>query len=215
MHLDILANIDRSCFGKIAEKLMNHYCVVKRDSRDGCNVIYRLAEIEFYLYDSETPEMDIGTYNRDCKCMEWFFHRSGVDIAFETRCRGNELTKFGGILIRGIEIYRRDKHEHWQHVGVVGGSLLSMFEIFNHCIGVPELVNLPSEMKRVREIRVTSRIGIKDKEPQRFVFNDVDWNMETERIAERKDNDGNYRVVREISSKKYIPKPLYDYGLSM
>lgn len=181
----------------------------------GRKFLYRFAEIEFYLYDASTPELDVNTYDRDCAEIEWFFHKSGVDIAFRTSSEGNELIRFGGILIRGVEIYKRNEQNRWYQIGVIGGPQLSMFEIFNHCIGMPEVGRLPETFESERPIRITSRIGIKDELPQRFVFDDVDWNMKTERIVEHKDKDGKWQVIKEKISRTYNPQPQYDYGLSM
>lgn len=207
MDLNMLTAVRRERFGEIARELMNHYCILKRDSRDNSDVIYRFAEIEFYLYDSREPDVDIYSYCRDCGCAEWFFHSSGVDIAFVTKRDGDELTRFGGILIRGIEIYRQDRTGRWQLVGVVGGPRLSMFEIFNHCVGMPDVAAIPSAIRRDRPIRNTRRIGIEDDLRQRFVFDDVDWSMATERVVERKDSDSRYRVRVEKTSRRYNPKP--------
>ena len=84
MDLSFLTDIQRKCFRETAIELMNHYCILKHDSRDNSDIIYRFAEIEFYLYDIKEQDKDISTYSRDCKRVEWFFHGSGVDIAFET-----------------------------------------------------------------------------------------------------------------------------------
>lgn len=215
MNLTFLENIDRPQFGKAAKELMNHHCIIKRDSRDGQEVLYRFAEIEFYLYDARTSNLDVDTYDRECAEVEWFFHKSGVDISFRTTSEGNELIRFGGILIRGIEVYRLNEQNRWYQTGVIGGPQLSMFEIFNHCMGMPEVERLPESFESQRPIRITSRIGIKDELPQRFVFDDVDWNMKTERIVEHKDRDGKWHVVKEKNSRVYNPQPLHDYGLSM
>lgn len=51
MDLSFLTNIQRECFRETAIELMNHYCILKHDSRDNSDIIYRFAEIEFYLYD--------------------------------------------------------------------------------------------------------------------------------------------------------------------
>ena len=91
MNLKFLENIERSQFGKAAKELMQHHCIIKRDSRDGHEVLYSFAEIEFYLYEAGYPELDVDTYDRDCAEVEWFFHKSGVDIAFSTTSEGNEL----------------------------------------------------------------------------------------------------------------------------
>jgi hypothetical protein len=37
MDLDFLNNIGRADFHNAAERLMNHYCIIKRDSRDASN----------------------------------------------------------------------------------------------------------------------------------------------------------------------------------
>lgn len=170
MKLDILTDIRRERFGNIAKELMNNYCILKKDSRDNSDVIYRFAEIEFYLYRLDTPDEDIATYYRDCNSVEWFLHYSGVDIAFETKRDGDELTQYGGILVRGIEIYKENASGEWGLVGVAGGPLVSMCEIFNHSTGMPDVVPIPDTLKYDREINKTTRIGIKDKALQRFIF---------------------------------------------
>lgn len=187
---------------------MNYYCILKHDSRDNCCVIYRFAEIEFYLYEANDQDKDIDTYCRDCRCVEWFFHSSGVDIAFETVRDDNELMQFGGILIRGIEIYKQDEQEQWGQIGVVGGPKLSMYEIFNHCSGMPDIIAIPDTFKKDRNIgNATKRIGIKDSLHQRFVFDDVNWDMPTERIVETKYTEEKYHVILKKTTKKYTPKP--------
>ena len=186
---------------------MKLYCILKRDSRDNSDIIYRFAEIEFYLYDAEEQDKDISTYNRDCRCVEWFFHSSGVDIAFETKREGDELIRFGGILIRSIEIYERDAEGQWIQTGVVGGPKLSMYEIFNHCCEMPDVVALPDTFAENRKIgKAEPRIGIEDDLRQRFVFDDMNWDMPTERIVETKDDAGKYHVVSKKTIRKYDPK---------
>lgn len=207
MNLNIFADIQRERFREIALELMNCYCILKHDSRDNSDVIYRFAEIEFYLYDANEQDKDISTYCRDCKCVEWFFHASGVDIAFETVRDGNELMRFGGILIRGIEIYKQDEQTQWKMIGAVGGPKLSMYEIFNHCSGMPDIIAIPDTFKKDRKIgNATKRIGIKDDLYQRFTFDDVDWEISTERIVETKDAEGKYHVILKKTTKKYNPK---------
>ena len=173
-----------------AIELMNHYCILKHDSRDNSDIIYRFAEIEFYLYDIKEQDKDISTYSRDCKRVEWFFHGSGVDIAFETVRDGDELMRFGGVLIRGIEIYKQNQQEQWEQIGVV--------------------IAIPDTFKKDRSIGdATKRIGIKDDLHQRFVFDDVDWDMPTERIVETKEKKGTeekYHVILKKTTRKYTPK---------
>lgn len=208
MNLNFLKNISRECFNEVAAELMSHYCILKHDSRDNCDIIYRFAEIEFYLYDANEQNIDTSTYNRDCKCGEWFFHTSGVDIAFDTVRYGNELIKFGGILIRGIEIYKQNEQKQWKQIGVVGGPKLSMYEIFNHCSVMPDVIAIPDTFNTARKIgAATKRIGIEDNLCQRYVLDDVDWNIETEKIVENKDKTGKYHVCLESTSRNYNPKP--------
>lgn len=203
---NILSNIRREDFKSIANRLMNHYCVLKKDSRYDSDVIFRFAEIEFYLYDASEQDVDVKTYSRDCLGGEWFFHSRGVDIAFETMCKDDELIRFGGILIRGVEMYKQGEDGKWEQIGVVGGPKLSMYEIFNHTVGMPEVVSLPEGFKKDRQIcEPTRRVGIDDKLPQRFVLDDVYWEMPTERIVEVKEGDI-YRVKVAKVARKYNPK---------
>ena len=203
----LLSDIRREDFPDVARKLMNHYCVLKKDSRYDSDLIFRFAEIEFYLYDASEQNVDVKTYSRDCKCGEWFFHSSGVDIAFETVRDGDELIRFGGILIRGVEVYRQDEEGLWVQTGVIGGPKLTMYEMFNHALALPEIVALPDELKTDRKIaEPTYRVGIgDDKLLQRFVLTDVDWNMPTERVVEVKDGDV-YRVKVAKVKRTYNPK---------
>ena len=88
---------------------MRNFCIKKNeaDSFGSREVEYIIVDMEFYLYNSETD--DWPTYNRDCVAGQWFFHRSGVDIAFQTLRDGNELIQFGGLLIRGLQKYVDDE----------------------------------------------------------------------------------------------------------
>ena len=196
MDLSFFTDIQRECFRETAIELMNHYCILKHDSRDNSDIIYRFAEIEFYLYDIKEQDKDISTYSRD--------------IAFETVRDGDELMRFGGVLIRGIEIYKQNQQEQWEQIGVVGGPKLSMYEIFNHCSRMPDVIAIPDTFKKDRSIGdATKRIGIKDDLHQRFVFDDVDWDMPTERIVETKEKKGTeekYHVILKKTTRKYTPK---------
>ena len=203
---DLLSDIRREDFPDVARKLMNHYCVLKKDSRCDSDLFFRFAEIEFYLYDASEQNVDVKTYSRDCLCGEWFFHSSGVDIAFETVRDGDELIRFGGILIRGVEVYRQDADGQWVQIGVIGGPKLAMYEMFNHALALPKIVALPDGFKKDRAVsEPTRRVGINDKLPQRFVLADVDWNMPTERVVEVKDGDV-YRVKVAKVKRPYNPK---------
>lgn len=202
---NLLSDIRREDFQTVAKELMNHYCVLKHDSRYDSDLIFRFAEIEFYLYDASEQTVDVKTYSRDCLCGEWFFHSSGVDIAFETVRDSDELIRFGGVLIRGVEMYMRGKDGKWVQTGVVGGPKLTMYEMFNHALAMPEIVALPDGLKLDKEPKCTKRVGIDDKLGQRYVMEDVDWNMPTERVVEVKDGDV-YRVKVAKVKRTYNPK---------
>lgn len=76
-------------FREIANLLMNK-CVISKGKAK-----FEIVELEFYLF---TPDhQDVITYPRDTKAGQWFFHQSGVDLAFE-----RNTDHFGGILIRGL-----------------------------------------------------------------------------------------------------------------
>ena len=202
----LLSDIKRANFSDKAYELMNHYCVLKHDSRFDSDVIFRFAEVEFYLYDAAEQVVDVKTYSRDCRCGEWFFHSSGVDIAFETVREGDELVRFGGILIRGVEVYRQDDGGQWVLTGVIGGPKLSMYEMFNHAVVMPEVVEVPDGFATDRALcDPTPRVGIDDKLKQRYVLADVKWDVPTERVVEVKDGDV-YRVKVAKVSRKYDPK---------
>lgn len=79
-----------SKFEEVAKELMNGWCIKRGGS------LYEIVEIEFYLYNNNHP--DCITYPRNMSQGRWFFHKSGVDITFES-----DENCYGGILIRGIK----------------------------------------------------------------------------------------------------------------
>jgi hypothetical protein len=90
-------------FKEIANLLFQEYHIEK-----GKN-IYEFLEIEFYYYTA--GHEDIITYPRNEKSGKWFFHDSGVDITFGSKCedikcpcniRKPNGDYFGGILIRSL-----------------------------------------------------------------------------------------------------------------
>ena len=71
---------------------------------------------------------------------------------------------------------------------------------------MPKIVAVPDGFKTDRPIgEPTVRIGIDDVLPQRYVLDDVDWGMPTDRVVEIKDGDV-YRVQLAKVSRKYNPK---------
>lgn len=114
------------------------------------NKIFRLAEIEFYYYDSEQYLKDRinhkwqeVTYPRnDYKGGELFYHLSGIDICFDSQYN-EESGRFGGILIRSIK--DGDK--------IIAGPLNCKDEILNACKN--------GEMPKLIEVKVSERRSIK------------------------------------------------------
>ena len=110
------------------------------------NKIFRLAEIEFYYYDSEQYLKDPShhkwqevTYPRnDYKGGELFYHLSGIDICFDSQYK-EKSGKFGGILIRSIKDGEK----------IIAGPLNSKDEILNACKNgkMPELIEVSGKEK--------------------------------------------------------------------
>lgn len=99
---DTKCSIDE-IFECIAKRLFQEYYIKKGGNK------YEFLEIEFYYY-SENHE-DIITYPRSIKGGKWFFHDSGVDISFASKCENTDLSSktrkpekdyFGGILVRSL-----------------------------------------------------------------------------------------------------------------
>lgn len=97
-------------FDEIAKALFLNYQITRG------NTVYEFLEIEFYYYKANHE--DIITYPRNLDAGMWFFHSSGVDITFESKCNnieeksslrkaGNDF--FGGILIRSL--LKKDTNE--------------------------------------------------------------------------------------------------------
>lgn len=133
-------------FAKLAEELFKFYVIQKGD------IQYWLTDIEFYLYHDQ--RRDIITYPRNCMAGEWFFHPSGVDIAFESTVKKEgkkaTLTKdafFGGILIRGIK-----KIVPGGEDVPFDGPMLSCEELFDKFDAFGEVNNFP-KLVRVNENR--------------------------------------------------------------
>ena len=100
-----LKDLDNSspdaCFKRIAEDLINNYCI----NCDGKE--FYLAEIEFYYYQDNSNgkkkmPWNMVTYARTGKSAgKLFYHLSGVDICFDSSYK-NGSAQFGGILIRSV-----------------------------------------------------------------------------------------------------------------
>lgn len=104
LHLRNGENI-HEIFDLLAKELLLNYHIQKGTE------CYDILEIEFYYYSSVHP--DIMTYPRTAQAGNWYFHPSGVDLAFESRSqyregksnrqKVGENDSFGGLLIRSIQ----------------------------------------------------------------------------------------------------------------
>ena len=134
-------------FAAIAEILLKKVAIKKG------NDLYYITDIEFYWFSNS--HRDIITYPRNTKAGEWFFHMSGVDIAFESWVKTekawlydkNILTpdaKFGGVLIRGIKPVTDGKpldvKQLNDHPKNICEKLFDQFDAFGNQDGVPRLV---------------------------------------------------------------------------
>ena len=138
----------------IASKLFNNYGIKCN------NKIFRLAEIEFYYYDSEQYLKDPShhkwqevTYPRnDYKGGELFYHLSGIDICFDSQYK-EKSGKFGGILIRSIKDGEK----------IIAGPLNCKDEILNACKNgkMPKLkkVSGKQEIKPAQTYRSLGKTG--------------------------------------------------------
>lgn len=86
-------------FREISKTLLCDCVIIKGETE------YRIREIEFYLFRPDYQ--DYVTYPRTCNAGDWFFHNSGVDIAFQSKSstpKADPKTDcFGGVLIRTVE----------------------------------------------------------------------------------------------------------------
>lgn len=86
-------------YREISKTLLCDCVIIKGETE------YRIREIEFYLFRPDYQ--DYVTYPRTCNAGDWFFHSSGVDIAFQSKSstpKADPKTDcFGGVLIRTVE----------------------------------------------------------------------------------------------------------------
>lgn len=121
-------------FEAISKALLND-CIITKGK-----IKYRIREIEFYLMRKDYQ--DFVTYPRTCNAGDWFFHNSGVDIAFESKCsepKANpEVDRFGGVLIRTVE--RLNDHEVFDGPIRVVNEVVDMFNALNPSFDAPRLM---------------------------------------------------------------------------
>ncbi|KAA6314585.1 hypothetical protein EZS27_034822 [termite gut metagenome] len=152
-------------FKEIANLLFQEYHIQK-----GENIKYDFLEIEFYYYTA--GHEDIITYPRNEKSGRWFFHCSGVDITFESKCedikcdcktRQPNGDHFGGILIRSL---LKNEKERITGPQKCTWSLFDAFDAFelkqddlplivknetNNTIPIPTSRFIPIEEDKVRQ----------------------------------------------------------------
>lgn len=99
-------------FDKVSQKLMNE-TILYVNSKP-----YRIVELEYYLYNSQHPDIFCHNNEMQLKKSHWYFHRTGkfinsnykagtykgLDITF-----GNDLDSYGGILIRSLQSLETDE----------------------------------------------------------------------------------------------------------
>lgn len=216
------ANPIKEDYEALAVSLMKNFSITKceKDSEGIRNVKYRIADLEFYLYSTDDTE-DVATLNRDCIEGQWFFHRFGVDIAFRTlRGDNNELIRFGGVLIRGLE-----KYENGKHVGNISGSQRCLFDMFNASDDMPKLI----EDKPLDHIEIFNTYRVESRPlPYRYFKDGVDWQMKRKYVFQtQKSTNGTpeYHIwhdYKDLTKNMYknMPKksdvikkiyPSYDY----
>jgi hypothetical protein len=117
-HADSKLTID-SIFEKIAKKLFKEYHIKKGNDK------YDFLEIEFYYYSKEHP--DTCTYERNSEAGDFYFHLSGIDIAFKSDSKEGY---YGGILIRSL--LKNSPSEN----SVVAGPLRCQQDLFNNTMNI-------------------------------------------------------------------------------
>lgn len=192
-------------YDEIAINLIQNFCIEKQeeDSFGKRDVRFNIAELEIYLYNKEND--DWPTYNRDCLACQWFIHKSGVDIAFQTIREGKELIQFGGVLIRGLERIVDGKVEAY-----IGGPQRCLSELFNSSYGMPKLCFSPSEEKH--SINKTKRVNVSldmETETQLRYFRHIPaskWNAPQVAITTKREKN-QYFVYKKESVVKYASAP--------
>ena len=137
-------------FVEIAKRLFRDFHIEKGE------VCYDFLEIEFYFFSNNHP--DTTTYPRDTEAGEWFFHLSGLDIAFKSKKRhekGKDVNVFGGgILIRSIL-----KREEGKEAEVIAGPWRCLCEL---CKGIMNVTGLSIPLQLVANKKQDESIDIKD-----------------------------------------------------
>lgn len=139
-------------FQFIAVQLFRNYHIRKGEYR------YDFLELEFYYHNEKHPEKCV--YPRNSYAGDWFFHLSGVDIAFKS---DQDKGFYGGILVRALV---RTKADGADPV-VIAGPLCCMMELMNGVMNVygavksgPVLENNTDDTEVISHLECTKRQGI-------------------------------------------------------
>lgn len=193
-------------FGKIAEALLTKFAIKK-----GKQLFY-ITDIEFYYYTD--AHKDFITYPRNCKAGEWFFHVSGVDIAFESYVDFdkekykpilNHESEFGGILIRSIvpiTDFKGDAKRLIDHPLNVSDFLFDHFDALYPDNRYPVLVECTSHRK-VKSPEIRDIKAIQDK-------NGTDKKIERKKKFETIKKD-NYARIDEGVLNDNLERDFNDY----
>ena len=221
--IEKLEHPSQTDFDDLARSLIRNFCIKKyHEDREGTrSVYYRFAEIEFYLYNTTDRQLDYTTLNRDCKAGQWFLHRYGVDIAFETKTdqyQSNqenlvELIEFGGILIRSLVKCTEDEDY------IITGPQNCMSELFNSASQFPELCEtaaMPAHLKcpsfdtiskGPRVLGKTTREMPCGKLQERYYVAGLSWDKPRMQIREIKKGTDEYHVVWKFLPNDYKENP--------
>lgn len=201
---DAMKNPSQEDLENIAINLIRNFRITKNetDSFGNRTVHYKIVELEIYFYNKEND--DWPTYNRDCAAGQWFFHKSGVDIAFQTLRNESELIQFGGVLIRGLERIVDGKTEYY-----IGGAKRCMYELFNSADGLPEITVSGQCLETV--IYKGKRINIEKEDELRYYrpIKICEWNIPRKTIITKKSKEC-YLVLKEEKTIKYSDAPPVD-----
>lgn len=173
-------------FEEIAKLLLQEYQIKK-----GVN-LYDFLQIEFYYYTK--GHEDVITYPRTIEAGKWYFHPSGVDLTFLSKCTNHDFLEsdevgsdyFGGILIKAIK--KNGKH-------IIEGPQKTSWELFD-CFDAFEMKReefplIVSKTKEEKEIK---------RKRRKITFNK---NNETDILKAKKRFDKGYFKFIDFLESEY------------
>lgn len=175
---DVPADKLHERFKEIADALLTKFAIQKGDQ------LFYITDIEFYYYTND--HKDFITYPRKCHAGEWFFHSSGVDIAFESNINFefvnkkksdkykqykpvlNSTAEFGGILIRSIipangATFEGDAERLIDHPLNVSDFLFDHFDALKSDNRYPVLVECTSPHREVKSPEIRDIKALQDR----------------------------------------------------